>query len=133
MRKLVLAVALLAAIPAFAQTHKAAAPAAAPNPKSQHHGSWWLAKTPSYREAYVNGYKSGWHHAIGGDTPLHVFSAALIADGVDKFYSDFRNRAITVDTAISYVAQQLNGEPAEKLNTELLKLRAEAVQGSDED
>lgn len=130
MRRLVLTLALFTAVaPAVAQMAKVPGPVTdePETSHSQHHGTWWVTKSRVYHEAYINGYKSGWHHALNGHTPLYAFQSNVIADGVDKFFADFRNRTITVDSAITYVTEQLNGADPDKLKAELLKLRAEAA------
>ena len=96
-------------------------------------GTWWKEKSEISRESYVNGYKAGARHQAGHDTPLSKFGAKELTDGLNNFYSDFRNRNISFNEAVFYVADQLAGVPDEKLNAEILKLRAAAVgAGSDE-
>jgi hypothetical protein len=46
-----------------------------------------------------------------------------LADGVDEFYKDFRNKGIVVAGAMSYVRDELRGKSAEELQGELSKLR----------
>lgn len=99
----------------------------AQQPKPLHNGTWWRDKSPLYREAFVNGYKSGARHGAGRDTELTPFGTTELVDGVDKFYRDFRNRNIIFNDAIAFVADQLRGVPDDKLNAELLKARAAAA------
>jgi hypothetical protein len=93
-------------------------------------GGWWKAKSELYREAWISGYKSGLHQGEGHDTELTKFGTVALLDGTNKFYADFRNRNINVHEALPFVADQLSGISDEKLNAELLKLRAAAVAGS---
>src|ERR1700761_2532891 len=89
-----------------------------------HGGQWWKDKSETYRQAFVNGFKSGMHHATNRETELSPFTSAVLTAGVNKFYSDFRNENITVTDALQYVADQLSGVPDEKLKAQILKLRA---------
>jgi hypothetical protein len=98
-----------------------------------HSGAWWKEKSQVFKEGFVGGYKSGAHHAAGKDTPLSKFGAMELVDGVNKFYGDFRNRNIRIDDALEFVADQLAGVPDDKLNAEILKLRAAAVGAAPED
>lgn len=47
-----------------------------------------------------------------------------LADGLDEFYKDFRNKGIDVKFAIGYVRDELKGKPANELEQELTRLRA---------
>jgi len=58
---------------------------------------------------------------------VNKFPASELIDGLDHFYKDFRNRNIYVDDALPFVAEQLRGVPDDKLNAELLHLRAAAA------
>jgi len=42
-----------------------------------------------------------------------------LVDGVDQFYSDFRNKGLDVGAAMTYVRDQLKGKPAKELEDEL--------------
>lgn len=99
----------------------------AQQPKVTHNGTWWRDKSPLYKEAFVNGFKSGARSTAGHDTPLSPFGTTELVDGVDKFYKDFRNRNILFNDAMTFVADQLGGMSDDKLNTELLKARAAAA------
>jgi hypothetical protein len=92
-----------------------------------YNGAWWGQKSHVFHEAWVSGYKSGLHQGEGHDTELTKFGPIELVDGLDKFYSDFRNRNINVHDALPFVAAQLSGAPDEKLNAQLLKLRAAAA------
>ena len=84
-------------------------------------------EVPLYKEAFVNGYKSGAHSDAGHDTVLSPFGTTELVDGVNTFYKDFRNRNIVFNDAIAFVADQMRGIPEDKLNAELLKARAAAA------
>jgi len=92
-----------------------------------HAGQWWKDKNSVYREAFVNGFKSGMHHAAGHNTELSSFTATVLVDGVNKFYSDFRNLNINIDDALQYVTDQMSGVPDDTLKAHILKLRASSV------
>jgi hypothetical protein len=92
-----------------------------------HAGTWWKEKSEIYKEAYIAGYKTGAHQEAGHDTSLSKFGAKELTDGLNHFYADFRNRNISINDSIFYVADQLAGVPDEKLNAEILKMRAAAV------
>jgi hypothetical protein len=96
-------------------------------PAVNHDGVWWTGKSPSYREAYIVGYKDGMHHILNHDSDLVKFSSVELSAGVDTFYKDFRNRSINVKEALAFVGDQLRGIPDDKLNAELLKMRAAAA------
>ena len=102
----------------------------AQQPKPTHTGTWWKDKSGLYKEAFVSGYKLGAHHAIGHDTDLTPFGVTELVAGVDTFYKDFRNRNIVFSDAIGFVSDQLRGIPDDKLNAELLKMRAAAAGNS---
>lgn len=119
MKMLTVALMMASSLPVMAQ--------AAP----KHTGKWWLEHSDVYREAYVNGYQSGWHRGIGHDTPLKPFGARTVTDGLDKFYADFKNRIIPLDDAIGYVAEELNGASPEELKAKVLKLRAAAAKNGE--
>ncbi len=46
-----------------------------------------------------------------------------LADGIDEFYKDFRNKNVPVSLAIRYVRDQLKGKPAKELEDELTAWR----------
>jgi len=111
---------------AVAQHHSNTShPAEAPPPI--HNGLWWQSKSTTFRDGFVTGYKSGTLHTAGHAIDINQFPAIELIDGLDSFYKDFRNRNILVDDALNYVQDQLRGIPDEKLNAELLKMRAAAA------
>jgi hypothetical protein len=115
---------LLVCGPMVAQ-HKSSHPAEGPPPI--HNGLWWGSKSSLFRDGFMTGYKSGSMHAIGHPIDLNAFPASELIDGLDSFYKDFRNRNILVDDALVYITDQLRGAPDDKLNAELLKMRAAAA------
>jgi hypothetical protein len=46
-----------------------------------------------------------------------------LADGIDEFYNDFRNKNVPASLAIRYVRDQLKGKPAKELEDELTAWR----------
>jgi len=94
---------------------------------TSYNGTWWLNKSTVFHEAYITGYKQGMHHVLNHESDLVKFGSVELAAGVDHFYKDFRNRNITVMDALTFVGDQLRGVPDEKLNAELLKMRASAA------
>jgi hypothetical protein len=109
------------AMPAQHRSH----PAEGPPPI--HNGLWWQNKSSTFREGFVTGYKSGSMHAAGHARDINQFPAIELIDGLDSFYKDFRNRNILVDDGLNYVIDQLKGVSDERLNAEVLKLRAAAA------
>jgi hypothetical protein len=51
-----------------------------------------------------------------------------LADGLDEFYKDFRNKEVDVQYALGYVRDELKGKPSDQLDQELRKLRVPCVQ-----
>jgi hypothetical protein len=49
-----------------------------------------------------------------------------LADGVEEFYKDFRNKNIHIHQAIDYVKDELQGKPANKLAEALAAYRRAA-------
>jgi hypothetical protein len=49
-----------------------------------------------------------------------------MTDGLDQFYKDFQNKAISIVPAISYVRDQLKGKPTKELENDLALLRQQA-------
>ena len=54
-------------------------------------------------------------------------SVTQVLDGLNDFYSDFRNRRILTTTALTYVLMGIHGEPEDSLRTTLERLRQDAV------
>lgn len=107
---------------AFAGAQQKGHPAEGPPPV--HNGLWWQSKSQLFRDGFITGYKSGSSHAAGHMLDINQFPAIELIDGLDTFYKDFRNRNILVDDGLTYVQDQLRGAPDDKLNAEVLKMRA---------
>jgi hypothetical protein len=106
----------------------------------QHSGDWWREQTQSTKYHYAAGLFDGMTVGLnllefGMSTEIliktvtsragevsaqkHVhISGAQLVDALDRFYSDSRNRNITVSNASTVVAHAVAGMPRE----ELLKL-----------
>jgi hypothetical protein len=104
----------------------------AEGPAPIHNGLWWQSKAPPFHDGFMTGYKSGSAHGAGHQLDINQFPAIELIDGLDSFYKDFRNRSILVDDALTYVQDQLRGVPDDKLNAELLKMRAATAPPSTE-
>jgi hypothetical protein len=116
---------LLITVSAVTAQQRTGHPAEAPPPI--HNGLWWGNKSGLFHDAFVTGYKSGTMHAAGHAVDINQFPTIELVEGVNNFYKDFRNRNILVDDVLNYVQDQLRGVPDEKLNAELLKMRAAAA------
>ena len=92
-------------------------------------GAFWSTAPREYKTMYVSGFSEGFAYGIacgiaktavllGTDSSNPKLSKAQppkvaidqIMAGVDAFYSDWRNRRILVEGAISYVMNQTKGE-----------------------
>ena len=49
-----------------------------------------------------------------------------LAEGVDEFYKDFRNKNIDIILAMLYVRDELRGKPAKELEDELTQWRRQS-------
>ena len=115
-------------------------------------GNWWRGLSKDFKGAYVAGLFDGafvgydysyWNLAAEStDKPcvdkmtesfndnlrhLKNKKSGQIADGLDEFYKDFRNRSIRVRNAISYISLEISGASKEKLEKVLRDLRKEAT------
>jgi hypothetical protein len=119
----VLTLTLLCATPLLAQQHHSG-----PNsPAPVHNGPWWKEKSSIFKEAFIAGYKAGSEHVAGHLLDINKFPGSELIPGLDSFYKDFRNSGILIDDALTYVEDQMRGIPDDKLNAELLKMRAAAA------
>ena len=88
-------------------------------------GAFWSTAPREYKTMYVSGYSEGFASGIaetalllGTDSSNPKLSkaqppkvtAGQIMEGMDAFYSDWRNRRILMSGAISYVMSQAKGE-----------------------
>lgn len=107
------------------------AAAAPPKGEGAHDGEWWSAHHGTYRNAFVVGYleASVDNHANGipANIDLSLENARVWVQGLDQFYSDFRNQNILVDDALRYVHRQLNGATDEQLAAMLSQMRQQAA------
>ena len=121
--------AMLCVSPLAAEQHKHH-PAEGPAPI--HNGLWWQSKSEIFRDGFMTGYKSGSSHVAGHPIDVNEFPASELIDGLNSFYKDFRNRNILVDDALTYVQDQLHGVSDDKLNAEVLKMRAASAPTNEE-
>jgi len=57
------------------------------------------------------------------EVELKKIGAEQIVDGIDEFYSDFRNRSIVIKWAFLVVMQQIDGKPEKDINEYIEYLR----------
>ena len=116
-------------------------------------GPWWKSLTPAFKLGYVSGYARGTELANVANTagclalwseskviktaytfeqwkllclPANDFDGVKMGqflDGVDSFYSDFRNQKIEFGSAIEYVRDEIKGKPPAELEADLAHLR----------
>lgn len=105
-------------------------------------GNWWRGQNQAFKFSYMVGFFNGmelgnkfsyWKFSNDKTATNSVdlvnesyteylnkyfknVSNAQIADGLDAFYADFRNRSILVHNAIWLVTNQIAGVPTEKVN-----------------
>jgi len=99
-------------------------------PAPTHTGTWWEAKSDLYKEAFIGGYKAGAKTTAGHPVDINKFRSDALIDGLNHFYRDFRNNNIVVEDALGYIAEQLRGDPDDKLSAELHRMRAAAASTS---
>jgi hypothetical protein len=106
-------------------------------------GNWWQAQHPSSKIAYMTGFFDGmdlghhfsyWKYAnvkskqdVLPDVAESYYehtekffknvTNGQLADGVDNFYSDYRNRRIRVNDAVWLVVNEIAGTPRRQLDT----------------
>ncbi len=116
-------------------------------------GSWWKHLTPDSKTAYVSGYLSGammaetehmstcfalrafgkpikeaytqeqWQSICFPSSHFDGGTIEQFRDGVEVFYSDFRNQKIGFDSAIKHVGDEIKGKPRAELDADLERLR----------
>jgi len=119
-------------------------------------GPWWVPIPENYKQGFVGGYMMGTvraHNLVlqncygksGGDalesyaalktcltiTFLKTFDFSGIrpgqlADGIDEFYKDSRNKDIDINFALLYARDKLKGKPAKELEDELTQWRRQS-------
>lgn len=106
-------------------------------------GEAWAANAKAVKYAYVAGFLDAavwaWENVDGALSVLKSLSPkdrklfesgktvwdyqnihiSQLVDGLDTFYSDYRNRAIRWDRALSYARDTIHGESKEYLDREL--------------
>jgi len=140
--KLALLCLLLLSSSAFAQ-----------NARTVEDGPWWRGLTRDFKLGYISGYARGTELANIANTagcltlwsaskaiktaysleqwktlclPVSDFDGVKMSqflDGVDAFYSDFRNQQIEFGSALEYVRDEIKGKPRADLDANLSHLR----------
>lgn len=106
-------------------------------------GNWWRSQPQLAKRAYVIGWFDGLNGA-GRAENAHMKSpefvqmrnemcgmlgnanSGQVADGLDIFYADFRNRSILVYDAIWHVLAAARGASPEQLDEIVRKMRSDA-------
>lgn len=108
-------------------------------------GNFWLTQTPASHVDYILGFTEGmqlgrnfseWNwdatskdgqykavaalNSYNAETQKYMSNIAVgqIVDGLNQFYSDFRNRNIMIHDAVWLVLEQIAGTPDSQLNLE---------------
>jgi hypothetical protein len=106
-------------------------------------GRWWLKLSALEKAIYTSGMRDGVNvgEGISPDPELFTSRAAellakkntkQLVDGIDHFYSDFRNRSIPTYAALWMVAMEINGVDARKIEDMKIRLRREAASRGDD-
>jgi hypothetical protein len=117
-------------------------------------GNWWLNQPKTTRAIYAVGFFDGmdlghvfsfWKYASDKKSQqtwipltwesygeytqkyLNNVTAGQLIEGLDSFYSDYRNRRIRVSDAVWLVANSIAGTPEEQLNKMIESWRENAV------
>jgi len=127
---------------------------ATPARNNQRDGNWWLAQTEGLKVGYMVGFLDG--IALGRnfaswqfmDDPqseaclkkvllssieyekkyLSNVKVGQLVDGLNDFYSDYRNRGIAIDRAVWLVLNGIAGTPKEKVERMIEAARKNAIQ-----
>jgi hypothetical protein len=100
---------------------------------NQNDGNWWLGLTRQQKLYYVLGVCDGTVYTLVQDDKIEASKGAgnvevpQLADGLDRFYEDFRNRGIWVIQALTPVKMAIAGENHTKVITEIESLRSVAA------
>jgi hypothetical protein len=112
-------------------------------------GSWWMAQSKEARASYLVGVMDGLalqermvlrSHIDVEDDPskikqrhsesmaaprrlLRNLNSNQVRDGLDVFYADYRNRHITVPSAMQIVVYQIKAEPQALIDSLLESMR----------
>jgi hypothetical protein len=112
-------------------------------------GNWWIAQAPDFKVAYMTGFFDGmelgknfgfWkfadesncvskHHEsyeFYRDKYLNHVTNGQIADGLDVFYKDYRNRKITVSDGVWLTLLAIAGTPQADLDKRIENFRKSA-------
>jgi hypothetical protein len=111
-----------------------------------HNGYWWMDSPDNYKLGFASGYamamtsvydRGSFTYLIEkGDEAIKAcmqtqmipfdfthIRLGQLAEGVDDFYKDFRNKGIDINLAMRYVRDELKGKSAKELEDELAKWR----------
>ncbi|CAI2718690.1 hypothetical protein [Nitrospina watsonii] len=92
-------------------------------------GHLWQETTKTEKIAYISGILTG--IGLAGDCIKakisEVATISQYADGLDQFYSDFKNKHIPIAQAFSVVNAQLNGASKSLIEEYITLLRKRAV------
>jgi hypothetical protein len=109
-------------------------------------GNWWQTFPESAKVFYVAGLQDGLLIGHGFSDPLSPcaeqelktfqeqikkysanVSVKQIVDGLDRFYSDYRNRGIRIHFAVAIVMLSIAGEPQKGIDEKTEQARQEAA------
>jgi hypothetical protein len=116
-------------------------------------GYWWLKQDTPFKLGWIEGFVTGgetvkanallicginaavYGNAVSGvcnvlgnklfEPPRATYGQVI--DGLDHFYSDYRNKLIKIDFAVSYVYDELSGSTQSALDQEVRQLREQAA------
>lgn len=114
----------------------------ASDPTRDRDGNWWRGLTLSEKQVYIVGFFDGiplghkfssWNlmhnpqkqnclqDTVGSfvnyvSKYLENVTSGQLTDGLDDFYSDYRNRSIPIDNAVWLVANSISGKPQAELD-----------------
>jgi hypothetical protein len=132
---------LLAAAVTHTQTH------------DRRDGNWWIDLTPAYKASYITGFFDGmqlgnefsyWDLVQLPDTTGALEKATAsydhyqnqfmkevtntqLAEGLSTFYGDYRNRRISMHSAVWLVLNSIAGTPQDKLDLMIQNYRRTAA------
>jgi len=121
-----------------------------PNAEDEFNGYWWASLRPMEKLYFIQGYVYGLGRAhlivgqaaaldnrslsspMSNEPVLPMLNFSLVAygqfsDGLDQFYSDYKNKRICFNFAILYVRDEIRGESREKLEKRLGGMRQAVV------
>ena len=131
-------------------------PASGGQTNQRRDGNWWLSLTEEFRLKYIVGFFDGmdlgrdfsiwkWLRASNkaldpcldkvaesyseyNEKYLKNVTNGQLVDGLDNFYSDYRNRRITLKNAVWLVVNGIAGTPQDQLNKMIENWRRNTVQ-----